>query len=356
MKKFIEKTLIISIVFFAICEIFSRLIVDPMYFDSIKAYDERKEKSYKVIFENNDTKHADFIFVGSSRIPATINPQLFKTLSKGVTINAGRGYMTPGIHYQAIKNKLKIYPNYLKNSIVLIEYEGSSIYTSSFEKDRLRVYEPVVKTDNPMPHLLLPHLDMSSFFSFLMYSKNSIGVKIEMTVLYFFSTYRAFQFINEKFNSYNRPLFKSKDSNLVSEGGIRDDKIEFAKQKAIIVANQNKEEIKNNPSLSAEIINKSSFAKLHEIIVSHGGTLMVYEMPLHSIQKDIYSSEKAQMNKVIFEKWLKEKGVAIIYNPDFKYIDIDFPDTWHLSATRRDEFTTKLYNQIKKNLPKKGMQ
>lgn len=99
-----------------------------------------------------------------------------KELSNGkVVINAGRGYMTPGIHYQAIKNKLKNYPNFLQNAIVLIEYAGSDTYTSSFEEDRLRVYEPVVNTDVPMPHLLLPHLDINSFFSFLMSSKiNSV--------------------------------------------------------------------------------------------------------------------------------------------------------------------------------------
>lgn len=348
MKTFIRKTLIITIVFFVIAEVFSRLLIDPIYFYFINTYNEKEEKSINAIYANNTTEHADFVFIGSSRIPATINPQLFSKLSNGVTINAGRGYMTPGIHYQAIKNKLKDCPEYLQNTVVLIEYPGSDFYTSPFEEDMFRVYEPVVETDKPMPHLLLPHLDFNSFLCFLTKSPNSVGVKIRMASL-MSATIRACQFINDKFNSFNTPLFQSNNSSyLVSEGGIRNDKIEFARQKAIIVANQKKEKIKNDPPLSNELIFKSSFFKLYEIIKNNGGTLMVYEMPLHSIQKDIYSTEKAQKNKVVFETWLKENNIPIIYNPDFEYIDVDFPDTWHLSRDRRDEFTMKLYNQIDK--------
>ena len=72
-----------------------------------------------------------------------------------------------------------------------------------------------------------------------------------------------------------------------------------------------KENIKNTPPLTIETINKSIFSKLHEIIVNNGGTLMVYEMPLHSVQKDMYSSEVDHKNKVVFEAWLKENNIPI---------------------------------------------
>lgn len=349
MKVFNKKLLTTLFVFFIIIEIISRLVIDPIYFYSINTYNEKKEKSFKTIYGNGDTQHVDFLFIGNSKIPATINPQLFSELNDGkVVINAGRGYMTPGIHYQAIKNKLKEHPGFLENSVVLFGYEGSDIYISNFEDDKLRVYEPNLKTDKPMPHLLLPHLDLTSFLSFLKYSKNSLSVKMEMTFLYFSSFYRTCQFINEKFNSLDRPLLQSEKNDLVSEGGIRNDNIDYAQQTAIIFARQQKEKIKESPPLSQEIINRSSFAKLQQIIKDNGGNLLLFDMPLHSIQKGIYNSEKAQKNKFIFETWLKSKNIPIIYNREFKYEDSDFPDTWHLSIDRRDEFTKKLYTQIKK--------
>lgn len=331
---------------FMVVEIFSRIFIDPVYFYNLNTYENKKNKSFTYFHSNNKLEDVGFIFIGSSRIPATINSSLFSELSNKITINAGHGYMTPGIHFQALKNKLHENPDYLKNTIVLIEYVGSDIYTSSFEDDKLKVYEPLVKTDKPMPHLLLPHLDFKTFISFLTESKNSIGVKIKMTSL-MFATFRSFQYINYEFNLLNIPIFNTNTSSeLVSEGGIRSDNLEFARQKAITIANQDKERIEHSSTLSFEIINESSFSKIHEIIIDNGGKLMVYEMPLHSIQKDVYCSEKSQENKVVFEAWLKEKGIPIIRNPDFHYTDFDFPDTWHLSKDRRDEFTRKLYYQI----------
>ena len=188
MKIFNKKILIIAFVFFILIEIISRIIIDPLYFYSINTYNEKKDKSFKTIYGNNDSEHADFLFIGNSKIPATINPQLFSKLNdKKVVINAGRGYMTPGIHYQAIKNKLKEYPGFLQNSVVLFGYEGSDIYISNFEEDIYRIYEPNLKTDKPMPHLLLPHLDLPSFLSFLKYSKNSFSVKMEMIFLFLYT-------------------------------------------------------------------------------------------------------------------------------------------------------------------------
>ena len=350
MKTFLRKIISIALCFFVIAEVFSRIFIDPVYFHYINIYNEFKDNSLRSIYVDNTTAQADFVFIGSSRIPATINPILFSELSKGITINAGRGYTTPGIHYQAIKNKLKYYPEFLHNAVVLLEYPGPDIYTSSFEEDILRVYEPVIETDKSRPHLLLPYLDLSSFLSFLTKSRNGISVKVKMTAL-MFSTLRACQFINHKFNALNTPLFKvDNNSKLVSEGGIRNDNIEFVRQSALNVAEQRRDEIKNKAPLSNEIMQNSSFFKLYEIVRDNGGTFMVYKMPLHSIQKDIYSSAKSQDNKLVFETWLKEKDIPIIYNSDFKFTDDDFPDFWHLAKDRRDEFTRTIYDEIEKVL------
>ena len=350
MKQFINKLIIICLVFFAIIELISRFLIDPLYFHSINTYDEKKDKSLKNIYKSNETTHVDFLFIGSSRIPATINPKLISELSNGKTVvTAGRGNMTPGIHYQAIKNKLEQNPDYLKNAIVLIEYAGSQVYTSNFEQDKYQVHEPLDPSDKPMPHLLLPHLNRRSFLSFLKESKNSSSVKKEMVLLYLFSSYRACQYVNDKFNYFDETKISViKNNTLASDGGIRHDHLEFAKQLAITIANQTRKEINDSPFLSEKIMDNSSFAKLYETIIANGGTLMVYEMPLHSVQMDTYKLEKAQKNKIIFEEWLKTHNITIVYNPKFKFDDNDFPDTWHLSLDRRNEFSSLLYEEILK--------
>jgi len=148
MNPFLKKLIIFFAIFLVILEIFSRVIIDPFYFFSIKTYNERKGLTLDKIYSKDESDNVDFLFVGSSRIPATINHQLIYKLSNGkVAINAGRGYLTPGIHYQAIKSKLKDYPDFLKNSIVIIEYAGSDVYCTNFEDDLSGEDTAIFKSD-----------------------------------------------------------------------------------------------------------------------------------------------------------------------------------------------------------------
>lgn len=350
MKRITLKTLYFLAVLFVLLELFSRFVIDPVYFYAIDSYEEKNGFSYQDFYNGIETEHVDYLFVGSSRIPATINTKLLRELSGGkVAINAGRGYMMPGIHYQALKNKLISNPDYLRNSFVFLEYAGTRTYTFNFYYDRLRVYEPIVEADNAMPHLLLPHLNFSALIDFLVYSGNSIPTKVELATLYLSSSYRCKQFINEKFHlSLDKNfLFKNNDS-LIAEGGIRSDLVEFARQKAIVVAEQEKDSIFKEPLLTFDIINRSTLAKLNNLIRSNGGTLVLYKMPLHSIQQNVFNLDKAKKNQEVFESWLKSNDIEIIENSEFIFNDTDFPDTWHLSSKRRDEFTSKLYKQISK--------
>ncbi len=347
MSRFIKKLFFLLLGCFLLLETFSRIFIDPLYFYSINTYNEKGEKSIRQIYHNQETEHVDLLFIGSSRVPATINTQKIKELSGGkVVVNAGRGYMTPGIHYQALKSKLEKYPDYLKDAIVVIEYSGCDIYPSSFNEDKLKVYEESGNTDKPMPHLLLPYLNNKSFLSFLRDSHNSFRVKSKMTFLYLFAIVRANQYINEKYNNFNKPLFESTQQLLVSEGGIKNGHNASATKKAKKYAQLDKNEIIESDVLTDATINNSSFAKLCEIISNNGGKIMVYDMPLHNLQKDIYNSKKAIENKKVFNNWLVNNNIPILYTPGFKYTDNDFPDTWHLAINRRDEFTSKLFRQI----------
>ena len=351
MNKFLKKLLFYCFIIFLIGEIVSRLFMDPVLFYRLNTYNFKHENpTFLDHFSNNNSKNADFIFIGSSRIPASINEFLFSKISGKKVICAGRGYMTFGVHYQALKNKVKNHPNFLKNSIVLVEYAAEPQWTSSFLNDQMLVYEPkVLGYDKPMPQLMLPHLSLNSLIEFLKISNNTISVKIQM-LLFHSSFYRSSVYVQERYkNLSNNFLFADKNKkkeSLVSSGGIKNTKFEIAKEKAIVHAKLAQDKIESNPELSFEILNNSSLFALNKFIKTNGGSLVLFKMPLHSVQKNIGSSKKASLNKIVFEDWLKSLDIPIVNNTNFKYDDKDFPDYWHLSKQRRDEFTELLYLNI----------
>jgi hypothetical protein len=349
MKKFLIKSGLFLLLFLLCVELISRLFIDPLYFHSLNTYNivPPQEDSFEA-YKLKETRHIDYLFIGSSRVAATINPSVIMRKDTNLTVVvAGRGYMTEGIHYQALKNNISKYPDYLKNAKVFLEYYGSDVYSGSFDENRLRIFEPLETNEAAMPQLLLPHLDSRSLLAFLKESHNSKKIKVQMVLLYCISSYRTIPFIKEKFeNIINRLNVDRTEQQLVKEGGIRSDNIEKAKKWAIDIAAIQAKEIQKKPLLTFDDLDKSSLAFMNDLIVNSGGKLYLYKMPLCSVQEASFKCDRAIQNKKIFEQWVFSKGIPIIYNKKFNYQDSDFPDTWHLGADRRDEFTLMLFHEI----------
>lgn len=343
MNSFIKRVLFFFLVFFIIIELFARIVLDPVYFATIDTYN-LPSKGLSKIFGVEKTPEVDYLFIGSSRVPAAINANVFMEKDSGsVAIVAGRGYTTPEIHYRAIKNRLKKFPDYLKNTVVFLEYPNAPIYTNLFEEDEFKVFESEQTKQESMAHLLLPHLDFQSFLNFLVKSENSFGVRMEMIPLYFFSSYRTIFFVNERWGRLDKPIFKDKSSKLSDDGGIRGDRIEQANQLAIEMADQTRQSISEAPPLTFHALKQSSLAYLSELVSENGGKLILFQMPMHSMQIDVYDNEKSIKDILIFELWLKQNNIPLLKIHDFNYSDKDFPDTWHLGRDKRDEFTKELF-------------
>jgi len=356
MKRFIIKLLVTLIAFWLVTETISRLLIDPVYYYVINTYNEKKGLNLQTLLHGNTSDHVDFLFVGSSRIPATINPELLsqqigeqigEQRGEHSVIVAGRGYMTPGIHYQALKHKLHHFPDYLNGALVLMGYDGRPVYPTPFAEEKLKVYEPPKWIGEPMPHLLLPHLSLSSLWEFLQESPNSLGVKINLAVQFFSAAYRGSFFMNEKFNNrLNEPLFLDQNSSLVNEGGIRNDNVASALELAKAMAQEEAERLKESQPLTQSAIDTSAFGVLYQLITHNGGRLVLYELPLHSIHAGLATLPKNQTNQKVFLQWLRNHQVPILNVPEFDYSDADFPDAWHLAANRRDEFTQSLARSL----------
>ncbi|MFT5914002.1 MAG: hypothetical protein ACI81T_000487 [Bacteroidia bacterium] len=354
MRKFIKQIAVYVAVAFLASEILARIFIDPVYFQLVDTYNLNDKSAPKFeritqAFSNQKTSKVDYLFIGSSRVPASINPQVFMELDSGkVAVVAGRGFMTAGIHYQALKMRLKDFPDFLKGATVFLEYPGSRIYDQSFEEQVFKVHE---SGSEAMPHLLIPHLDFVDLKGFLTQSPNSFGVKAEMVGLYLSAFYRSIPFIRENLTNLEKPLFKQesdKSGILASDGGIRNDNLDFAKAKAIELAETRKNDLASSPQISPSQLDKSILVKIHELIISNQGKLVLYKMPLHSIQQEIYNSKQEIANKEIFESWLTSNEIQTLQNPNFEYEDSDFPDVWHLSKARRDEFSKLLFEELER--------
>ncbi len=353
MKKVYVTLIEFLIIFLISLEIISRILVDPLYFNSINTYDlDDNENIYADYFKSKHTEHVDYLFIGCSRVPASINPKILMHNDTGsIAVVAGRGYMTPGIHIQAIENRLAQYPDFLKGSNVFLGYAGSSIYTDLYSDDRLKVYEPeFYSSAKPMPHLMLPHLSETGIKTYLKNSKNETKVKREMFLLYVSATARCARFLKEKINEKLKGFLniqpEQNNTTLTGDGGIRNDGLELVIEQAIKAAKHDRQTIIDSPELTHETIDSSSFAYLYNLIKKNGGELYLYELPLHTIQQEIYTSGRAKKNKNIFNNWLQEKGVKVIKNNGFNFNNEDFPDIWHLRNTRRDEFSQVLYQNF----------
>jgi hypothetical protein len=346
MEKFIIRIGIFVFTMSIILELFSRLCIDPMYFASIDTYNIRKE-GFAKLFGTNPTTKVDYLFIGTSRVPATINDKVFcGSNNEKAAVVAGRGYMTAGIHYQALQNRLKKYPQYLNNAIVFLEYPDPLIYTNPFSDDELRVSEDQTNGKS-RSHLILPHLDWSSFCVFISQSKNSLLTRLEMIPLFISSAYRTSYFLNEQWIKLEQPIINKPNTLLATEGGIRNDNIDFANQLALEMAEKASINTDSSPVLTYDMLNRSSLNKIASLVKENNGKVCMYEIPLHSLQNKLLHNPKLIRDKEVFEEWLKEKDIAIIRCSDFKYCDNDFPDTWHLSKSRRDEFSMLLFNAIK---------
>ena len=348
MKPFLINLSVFSIIIFICAELVSRIFIDPPYFYNTDTYNLKLDEPTSLldIYNSKKTEHVDYLFIGSSKIPATINPALIMAKNPTVkVIAAGRGCMTPGIHIQALENRISEFPDFLKGASVYIEYAGSDIYASHYKEDKLKVYEPILPSDKAMPHLILPHLNFKSFLAFIKESRNSNSIKVDVALQFLISSYRTWPFVKEKVkNIFINQKIKQR---VVSEGGIRNDNYDFLNKIAIDFAEIQKKKVEDSPLLSFQQLDKSSLAYLNNLIKINGGKLFLFKMPLSSIE-DVYQSEKALQNKKTFEEWISSKEIKVISNDSFRYQDSDFPDTWHLSIDRRDEFTSLLFNEIQK--------
>ena len=131
-------------------------------------------------------------------------------------------------------------------------------------------------------------------------------------------------------------------------GGIRQDSqgIQDARRLASVLTEK---EIKNQRQIHLDIWDRTVLKSLNERIRSAGGRLVLFNMPMSSIQEKISFTDIGQKNKKTVADLLRSANLPLL-QPAFAVTDDDFPDLWHLRGARSAEFTRSIaqaYLQLK---------
>jgi hypothetical protein len=299
---------------------------------------------YKEAERLAQSKPIRYIFIGSSRVACSINPAEFiKSVGDGrqqyITINMGRGYSTLVEHCLGVTRVAEAMPDKLNGVVVFLEAPQGLPDLQTWQNSWFHA-------DNP--ELLAATMRISDLAAFWpQCSGTDLKTKMLVSAGTVSEAIRLRGGWKMLLDNYLHPGRNSVTR--LPTGGIRQDSqgIQGARRLASVLAEN---EIKNQREFNSDLWNRTVLKSLNEQIRSAGGRLVLFTMPMSSIQMKIYSTDTGKKNKKTVARLLGDANIPLL-EPVFTTTDDDFPDLWHLSGTRSTEFTrsiAQVYLQLKK--------
>jgi hypothetical protein len=334
-KKFLLRFLLFLLIPMFTCELVFRLIPSANNF-----YLSKVDPFYSLRIEKNKKL---YLFIGSSHVRAAIIPEIIDDHLKTeniFTFNAARGMSTATTFYYAL-NKLSE-DGLLKNSVVFLEAPGGiSSYESNVHGDWI---------DERDVHLIIPYLDKDSYIQFLKYSSNSLSAKWKLSLNYLLYSSRVFSLIKELYNrnSINDIITKVshkekkqlKEDEMVDQGGIKIDKESIEKARKFAYA-YSKEVIESQKPINESQWENSRLNEIIDLLKRNNSCLILFRIPLSSVEEQVYQTEISKQNIEVFRKFLMNKEATFMDIDCSSYRDEDFPDLWHLSKSKAIEFSNE---------------
>ncbi|MFO7658957.1 MAG: hypothetical protein R6W78_18000 [Bacteroidales bacterium] len=328
------------------------LIVFEIAFSTIPFFNNHYLKKLDPFYDiSMNANRQYFFFFGSSRVAASIVEKQFDDRLKqnGIyTINAGRGMTTSTTYYLAMRT-LECRGLLEKSTVFLEAPCGMCSLNDNYES---------YWVDDRNIHAIIPYLNFSILTEFWKYSKNNFSTKISVTFNYFFYTNRIFSLLKEIFNRNSLhelyiKIFKiapvsNQNLNLVNRGGIMVDSLSIinARKLAIEYANL---EIKEQYLITFNEWNKSRLNDIFNLAKANNSRLILFKMPLSSIQAKVYETKIGKQNINILKSYLDYNKITYHDMNFSEYSDDDFPDLWHISSQRAPEFSNSLIDSLQKS-------
>lgn len=314
MRRFVIKILLLLF----IIEILARFIYAP------KWYSEEA-----LVVRDNPVK---YIFIGSSRVASSINSAEFSKAigcveSDLATVNMGAGYSTLMEHSLGLKKLAKALPNKLNDTIVFLE-------APNYLPDLQAASESWCHAN--YPELLATTMSMSDLKEFLIYSNTELPSKWSVVISLFSATARLkgdWKNLATRLLTHD-PLLRRKG---LVYSNIRSDEVSVKNSRNLAISMADKA-ILQQKQLDIQNSNNLMISKLNEQVSLAGGHLVLFYMPMSSIQTKPYLTKIGQKNIKIVSELAKNMGIPILNN-QIATTDQDFPDLWHLRPSRSVEFT-----------------
>jgi len=283
-----------------------------------------------------------YIFIGSSRVTRSIVPTEFAQAtgednSHVSAINMGVGYSTPVEHYFGLRRIAAAMPDGLKG-VTVFQEAPYGVPNLDTWRDNWFYHKD--------PYLLVNTIGLSDLRSFWARDSSNFDLKLTVTVGTLSEAIanqgngRKLLASMKKFILQNRTWTKLKEANLSASGGIRTDVagIKNARRLAVsLVA----DDMKYERIFPRQSLDETVLKSINDLVIAGGGRLILYRMPLSSVQGQVYTTAIGRENQKIVHDWLKAWAIPIL-SPNIKTNDDDFPDYWHLRESRCSEFTRRL--------------
>lgn len=288
------------------------------------------------VTQNNAIK---YIFIGSSRVAGSINPSVFtRSVGTGniqnIAINMGKGDSTLIEHLFGIKKIADTSPNKLKGVVVFLEAPQGFIPIENWQNSWL---------NKNYPQLLAKTIRFKDMGAFWFRSGTDFKSKVIVTS-YMLSAYprlkgrwRSVVFRSNGFNSNtseltNGILWRATEIRTDDQG------IQNARRLAHTTTN---DILSGQKLLADDFWDKSVLKSLNDLVISAGGSLVLFQMPISSIQMKVGLSTIGKRNSLMIYQTLYYNHIPVIV-PNIITTDDDFPDLWHLRASRSNEYTQSI--------------
>ena len=125
----------------------------------------------------------------------------------------------------------------------------------------------------------------------------------------------------------------SQEQNTITEGGIKVDSVSMLKARALAIEDA-KSQLCEQKIISLADCEKSSQNDIKKLLKKNNARLVLFIIPLSSIQSQVYTTAIAQKNIKTFQENLKKVKIEFLTVGFYEYTDVDFPDYWHISKKK----------------------
>lgn len=295
------------------------------------------------------SRKVDFVFAGSSRVAAAIDSDAFSrkvaeaARTPVTAVNMGRGYTTLLEHHLALQRLYDTCRGQMSGATVLLEAPDGLPDFSTFR-------DPWVHSDEP--GLIVPLMGPREVVRFWTESRTPVTDKVVVTarlvrsVNYLEATRRRLLTLDQRLRrhlaSRRRPASTgAAPVDLTSAGGVITDPraVERARRLAVSLAPSTFRDSRRVENWSATVL-----MGINRLVRERGGRVVVFHMPLSSVQQIPYRTRTRRADAESFRREAAMVGIRYL-EPSFDAGDEDFPDYWHLRASRAREFSQRIAEQ-----------